>query len=497
MPEHIWKDVSEKEVKSYAAEPEDGKPVVGSGPFRLVEGTAGGSTYRFEANPDYWQGAPHIDEVVFRVYKSEDPAVQALIKGEVDFVEGIPPLQVEALQGEPGITAQNGDSPGFDEIAFNTGSVDLETGEPIGDPNPALLDPKFRHALGYAIDRDVIIEKVYQGAGEPGHDDHPAGVRRLPLGAAGGRGVHLRPGQGRRSCWTRPATRWAPTGSRTMPDGDADRHAAAGRALGLADVARHDGLLQGVARRRRHRRRGRRRYESSKLTDVILEGNFDAFEWGWYVEPDPDSMLSYMTCGQLGNWSDSWYCNEEYDALYEQQHVEIDQDDAAEMVKQMQQILYEDSPYLVTAYSTIGEAFRSDRFACFQPQPDPGGIWLVQYGVHNYLNMRPAAEAGDCDATSARRRPKASAPRDDGISTGVMIGVGVARASWSSLVGGVVMMRRRRRRTTASDVDRRPAADARRRRGGRTGGPSAAAATAGTPAARCSARSAACCSCWW
>ena len=122
-------------------------------------------------------------------------------------------------------------------------------------------------------------------------------------------------------------------------------------------------------------------YESSKLTDVILEGNFDTFEWGWYVEPDPDSMLSYLTCDQLGNWSDSWYCNEEYDDLYQQQHVEMDDAARAEIVKQMQELLYRDAPYLVTAYSSIGEAFRSDRFACFQPQPDPGGIWLFQYGV--------------------------------------------------------------------------------------------------------------------
>ena len=48
--------VTEKAVKTYAAEPTNGQPVVGSGPFRLVEGTAGGSTYRFEKNPDYWQG---------------------------------------------------------------------------------------------------------------------------------------------------------------------------------------------------------------------------------------------------------------------------------------------------------------------------------------------------------------------------------------------------------------------------------------------------------
>ena len=168
VPEHIWKDVSEKDVKTYKAEPEDGRPVVGSGPFRLVSGQASGSTYEFDVNPDYWGGTPTIDHVVFRVYKSEDPAVQALKKGEVDFVDGITPLQVKALEGESGITAQNGDSPGFDEIAFNTGAKDPQTDEPIGDGNPALGDPKFRHAIGWGMDLDQLIAKVYQGAGVPG-----------------------------------------------------------------------------------------------------------------------------------------------------------------------------------------------------------------------------------------------------------------------------------------------------------------------------------------
>ena len=51
VPEHVWSSIDEKAVKTYPAEPTDGQPVVGSGPFRLVEGTAGGSTYRFEAQP--------------------------------------------------------------------------------------------------------------------------------------------------------------------------------------------------------------------------------------------------------------------------------------------------------------------------------------------------------------------------------------------------------------------------------------------------------------
>ncbi len=99
IPEHVWKNVSEKAVKTYRAEPTADQPVVGTGPFRLVEGKAGGSTYRFEKNPDYWGGEPHVDEVVFRVFKAEDPMVQALIKGEVDFIHDISPDPGQGAQG--------------------------------------------------------------------------------------------------------------------------------------------------------------------------------------------------------------------------------------------------------------------------------------------------------------------------------------------------------------------------------------------------------------
>src|SRR3954471_797483 len=155
-------------MRSYAAAPTGGKPVVGSGPFRLVQGQANGSTFKFEANPDYWGGAPHIDEVIFQFYKNDDSAIQALLAGEADFVEGITALEVDKLTGKPGITAQNGESPGFAEIAFNAGSIDVKTGESIGNPNPAVLDPKFRHAIGYALNLPQLVSKVYQGAATAG-----------------------------------------------------------------------------------------------------------------------------------------------------------------------------------------------------------------------------------------------------------------------------------------------------------------------------------------
>ncbi len=409
VPEHIWKDVSAKAVKSYGAEPKNGEPVVGSGPFRLVEGTAGGSTYRFEANPDYWQGAPHIDGVDFRVFKSEDPAVQALIKGEVDFVEGISALQVRALESQPGVTAHNGDSPGFDEISFNAGSVDLDTGKPIGDPNPAVLDPAFRHALGFGLDLDQLISKVYQGAGIPGSTIIPPAYADYHWAPPAEDAFTYDPEKAAQLL-DEAGYEVGSDGFRTQPDGKPigtlRLYARSGSPTSSDTMAFFKEWLADLDIKSEVTT-----VDSSKLTDVILEGTFDAFQWGWYVEPDPDSMLSYMTCGQRGNWSDSWFCDEQYDALYAAQHTEVDDSARQQQVQQMQQILFEEAPYLVTAYNTIGEAVRSDRWACLQPQPDPGGIWLFQYGVHNYLHMRPTSEAGDCEGWRAPPRPRPAVRR--------------------------------------------------------------------------------------
>ena len=440
IPEHIWKNVSEKEVKTYPAEPKNGKPVVGSGPFRLVEGTAGGSTYRFEANPDYWGGAPHIDEVVFRVFKADDPAAQALIKGEVDFVENLPAVQIDALKDKPGITALNGDSPGFEEIAFNTGAVDTESGKPIGDGKPALKDPAFRHALGYGIDYDAVLERVYQGAGDIGTTIIPPAYADFHWAPTGDDAFTYDPEKAGQLL-DEAGYKKGGDGLRTMPNGDpigAIRLFARSESPTSLDTMNFFkewlgdlGIKAEV-----------KAFEDNNLTSIILEGNFDAFAWGWFVEPDPTSMLSYMTCGQLGGWSDSWYCDKDYDAMYAQQATEMDREARAEIVKKMQQKLFEDSPYLVTMYDVIGEAFRSDRFACLQPQPDPGGILLMQYGASSYKSIRPAKDAGDCDGLTSGTEATAGGS-DEGLSTAAMIGIGVAAGV--VVVGGAVVAMRRRR----------------------------------------------------
>ncbi len=448
VPEHIWKNVSASQIKSYAAAPTGGKPVVGSGPFRLVQGSANASTFKFEANPDYWGGAPHIDEVNFQFYKNDDSAIQAVVKGEADFVEGITALEVKHLQGQPGITAHNGNSPGFDEIAFNTGSTsDAKGTTKIGNPNPAVLDPKFRHALGYALDLPQLISKVYQGAGLPGttivpstyatwHWEPPADQKfTFDLTKAG-------------QLLDAAGYKVGSDGYRTLPDGKPiGTLRLAARSDSTTSLNTMDYFHQWLSDL--HIKSQVQTYSSSQLTNVIYKGDYDTFQWGWYVEPDPDSMLSYMTCGQRQGSSDSFYCNPQYDKLYNQQHVSTDKALRVTDVKKMQEILYRDSPYLVTAYSSIGEAVRSDRFHCLISQPNPGGIWLEQYGVYNYEHMKPASDTSACDAAPGLTGAvKTTSGSSSSSKTGpFLIGLGVVVVV--ALIGGAIVMMRRR--TTVAD----------------------------------------------
>jgi peptide/nickel transport system substrate-binding protein len=433
IPEHHWKNVPEDQVKTYSNEPSSpNKPVVGSGPFELVEGKAGGSTYRFVRNDDYWGGKPKVAEVDMQVYRSEDTLVQSLKAGDIDFAEDVSALQIKALQGQSGITAQEGDSPGFDEIAFNTGSVNLKTGDPMGDPNPAVLDPKFRFALNFAIDRNVLATKAYQGAATPAQNIIPPayqGYRWTPPPGAyaydPAKARHLLDAAGYKV---------GSNGFRTMPDGSPigqlRLYARSDSETSVSTMAFFQEWLKDVQIDSKVTS-----YESSKLTNIILDGEFDIFQWGWYVEPDPDSMLSYFTCAQRGNWSDSWYCNPAYDKLYREQNAATNQSKREAIVKQMQQMLYNDAPYLNTVYNQIGEAYRSDRWEGFVPQPQPGGILLFQYGHANYLNLAPVGTAAGS--------PSAAASSDESSSSTVMIVVLLVVVLGAAVVGGLLVMRRR------------------------------------------------------
>ena len=120
----------------------------------------------------------------------------------------------------------------------------------------------------------------------------------------------------------------------------------------------------------------------------------------------------------------------EYDKLYAEQQAELDLDKRWDIVHQMEQILYEDSPYVILWYSPLLEAWRTDTFTGYKQQPEVNGDPLEGYGGISevWLSLRPVSEGSGAAAQTR------------GIPAGVWIALGVAVVA----VVAFVILRRRR-----------------------------------------------------
>jgi peptide/nickel transport system substrate-binding protein len=126
--------------------------------------------------------------------------------------------------------------------------------------------------------------------------------------------------------------------------------------------------------------------------------DYDMFLWGWYLDYDPGSMLSYFTEDQIWNWSDCAWWDPEYEKLYKQQAVELDTAKRVEYVHRMQEILYEQTPYIVTDYGPDFEAWNTAKWEGYIHIPEPkGNVLLPPFGngcgYANFLSIGPKTEA--------------------------------------------------------------------------------------------------------
>ena len=76
--------------------------------------------------------------------------------------------------------------------------------------------------------------------------------------------------------------------------------------------------------------------------------DYDIYIWAWQPSgSDPGRRLGYFRTVQIENQNDACWSNKEYDDLWEQQSEELDQQKRKEIAYQMQEILYEESPYII------------------------------------------------------------------------------------------------------------------------------------------------------
>ncbi len=137
-----------------AAQYIQGETVVGSGPYKMTSYSPDqGAT--LEAWDGYWGEAPSIPTVKLQFFESSAQMSNALRNGEIDLViNDLGPAERTAMEGVDGLTVETGDG-------GRTRYIVLDVTQPPFD------DPEVRRAMSVNIDRQRIIDEVFEGAGQP------------------------------------------------------------------------------------------------------------------------------------------------------------------------------------------------------------------------------------------------------------------------------------------------------------------------------------------
>jgi peptide/nickel transport system substrate-binding protein len=388
LPEHVWKHISEKQVTSFT----NPNPV-GTGLFRVTSFVPSQSL-TMTANPHYWGGRAGISKVIFQLFNNPSAEAFALQNGTIDFAENLTYPLFNSLQGRPGITLNNAQSSNWDELAFNTGAATI-TGKPIGDGNPVLKDLNVRHAISYALDLPVLVRKVFLGDASPGTSVIPPMYPFFHFNPPPSSRYHYDPALAGRIL---AADGWQPgPGGIRVKNGkqlSLRLFIRSNSPTNIQDAPYVKAWLNAIGVRVNISF-----MSDTQLTANIGNGNYDMFIWGWGVEPNPNFQLSVFTCGQRSfgskppytpGWSDSFYCDKHYDQLYQQQQT-LSGVARQQVILAMEKQLYAADPYALLYYYNDDQAFRSDLFTGFAPQPDKhNGLLLFQATEWwSYRCMRP------------------------------------------------------------------------------------------------------------
>jgi peptide/nickel transport system substrate-binding protein len=435
LPEHIWSKVDPAEVETKFQNP---PPIIGSGPFQTVEWKK--SEYvRMVANKDYWRGAPKVDEVIFQTYQNQDTMAQDLKTGAIQSGWNIPSAQFDSLNGEPDLESIRAVTIGFDQLGFNC--ADLEK-FPKSTGHPVLQDPAFRTALQWAVDKEKIVSIGYSGNAAAAdtiltRDFYPPDAdfhltpedpytfdlekAKAALDAAGytdGDGNGIREYEGKDITLRLYARTESPesqncgkliTGWFEEVGLDIDYEVIDDGALGDKQY----------------------NYDGDQFAP-----DFDLFIWGWGGDVDPNFILSVLITDSIEDWSDSNWSNAEYDRLFLEQQTTIDVQERIAIVHEMQQIVYDESPYIPLVYPLDLLAANKGKWSGWVRANNDRGSWWYNTQPDTYLAVQPGSSV-----------PTES---EGGVSTSLIVAIVVAALIVILVI--VLVIRRRGGRAETTEV---------------------------------------------
>ena len=367
IPRHIWESVALPSEHQF-----EGGTNIGSGPYKLVEYVEGQS-YRFEANPDFFRGAPAVDELVVIVFADDAGAQAAIRTGEVDVIfERIPPEQIDLLDAQDPLDIALGPE-------FSTQMINYDASKRPFD------DVAVRQAINLAMDRQDIVDTVYLGAAtvgspgwiHPGHSSYnPAIVPVYDVAAANalldGAGYADTDGDGVREFDGQPMSFEIITNS---PDSLRLRIAELTMEM-LAAIGIETEVVPvdtGV-------------WEQAVWPgfDVNNGRNYEIAMWGWSAPVQADTLrLPWLVHSSTGSGflNLTGYDNAEMDELSDALSVEPDPAERHTILGRMQEIIAEDLPFVLLLYPDGAYVYDSSVYSDWE--------FIAGQGIVSKLSLLP------------------------------------------------------------------------------------------------------------
>ncbi len=344
-------EYAEKMAAAGTPEKVDLEPV-GTGPFQLIAYQKD-AAIRYAAHPDYWAGKAALDNLVFAI--TPDPSVryQKLKAGECHVMPYPNPADIETMRNDPAINLLEQEGLNVGYLAFNT------------EKKP-YTDKRVRQALNMAINKQAILDAVFQGAGK---------IAKNPI----------------------PPTIWSYNDAVQDYAYDPDKAKALLAEAGLADGFETDIWAMPVQRPYNPNARRMAELIQADWAKVGVKAQIVSFEWGEYLKRsklgehqtvllgwtgdngDPDNFLFVLLGCEAAKDSANRarWCNREFNDLLVEAKQTSDVAERTGLYEKAQLVFKQEAPWVTIAHSVVFKPVRKE-VVDFRIDPFGGHVF---YGV--------------------------------------------------------------------------------------------------------------------
>lgn len=349
---------------------------VGTGPYKFEKWETN-QLIAMRKNADYWEGAPHLDRVVMRFIPDVFGLRLSFETGEID-VLGVQPHALGSVRQNPGY-----------RIMSDLGKMYVYVGWNL--ERPMFQDKRVRQALAHAVNVPDIIQYVLYGQGvqckgvyHPDYFWAKNDVRPIEYNPARAKELLAEAG-------------WTQTDEEGYLVKDGKRFAFT-IITNQGNEVRKDiaTLVQGDLKKLGIDVKVAIYEWAVFITKKIDVHEFDACVLGWTSPPNFDQyQLWHSSQSVPGGLNFVSYANPEVDRLIEIARSEFDPGRIKEYCHKIQQIIYDDQPYLFLYVPMSTAALHRNRFRV--RRPDGQGDWIDEdirktkagYSIYNTWWYRP------------------------------------------------------------------------------------------------------------